>query len=138
MTTDETWPVLPADPDDVTITWWDATREGRLLVQRCETCGHHQHYPRVLCTGCGGTDLGFGEASGSGTVVSHTTVHRAPHPDLEPPYVVAIVALDEGPRLLTHLVGVDPASDADLCDAAVTVAWRPLEDGRQLPVFTPA
>ena len=122
--------------DEVTAPWWDATRERRLTIQRCRECGHLQHYPRALCTGCGGTDLDFTDVSGLGTVDSHTLVHRAPRPGLETPYVVARVRLAEGPLLLTNLVDADP--DSWRCDAPVKVAWRALPDGRHLPVFTPA
>ncbi|WP_067822988.1 Zn-ribbon domain-containing OB-fold protein [Actinomadura kijaniata] len=119
--------------DGVTRPWWEATRERRLTVQRCLECGHRQHYPRALCTGCGGTALDFTDVSGRGTVDSFTVVHRAPRPGLETPYVVARVRLAEGPILLTRLVGADPS--AWTCDEPVRVAWRPLPDGRHLPVF---
>ena len=140
--------------DDVTQPWWDATRERRLLVQRCNACGSHQHYPRALCavrgsTGCGGTDLGWVEAAGTGTVDSFTVVHRG-LPGFAAPYVVARVRLDlpggeRGVVLLTNLVDVDLSlaegdDPADLdarirCDDAVSLRWRPLSDGRHLPVF---
>jgi hypothetical protein len=116
--------------------WWEATRAGRLLVQRCEACGHHQHYPRALCTRCHATRLGFVEASGRGTVYSFTVIHRAPAPAFTPPYVVALVRLAEGPVLLTHVVGCPP--EAVRCDQPVRLAWEDLPDGRRLPVFTPA
>ncbi|MEV0585409.1 Zn-ribbon domain-containing OB-fold protein [Nonomuraea sp. NPDC050310] len=111
--------------------WWAAAGEGRLLLQRCRACGHLQHYPRALCTACGGTDLGWQESAGRGVVDSFTVVHRAPSPGHRPPYVVARVRLDEGPILLTNLVG-----DAGWhCDQRVRLAWRALDDGRRLPVF---
>ncbi|MDL4813227.1 Zn-ribbon domain-containing OB-fold protein [Actinomadura opuntiae] len=111
--------------------WWDATRDRRLAVQRC-ACGHAQHYPRELCTRCGGTDLMFDDASGHGTVDSFTVVHRAPSSDVEAPYVVARVRLADGPIILTHLAGPGPWA----CDEPVRLGWRPLPDGRHLPVFT--
>ncbi len=123
----------PAPPDGVTAPWWEATRERRLTVQRCRTCGTAQHHPRPLCTTCGGGDLTFEDAAGTGTVHTFTVVHRAPVPDRDVPYVVAIVTLDEGVRLLTELVDVDP--DAVRCEQPVTVRWRALDDGRHLPVF---
>lgn len=116
--------------DEVTAPWWEATRDRRLLVQHCRSCGSFQHYPRPLCLGCWSTELEFAEAAGRGTVYSHTTVHRAPSPAFEPPYVIALVRLAEGPVLLTAITG--PAVE---CDDRVTVDWRPLPDGRHLPVF---
>lgn len=128
-------PFVPGEvppADEVTAEWWDATREHRLTVQSCAACGHVQHPPRALCTGCGATDaLRLTPASGTGTVDTFTIVHRAPRPGVEAPYVVARVRLDEGPILLTRLVG-----ERDWAiDDAVTVAWVDLPDGRALPVF---
>ena len=129
----EARPVAP--PDAVTAPWWDGTREGRLLVQRCRGCGHHQHYPRNICTACARLGPSLVETNGRGTIYSHTTVHRAPHPAFEPPYVVALVRLDEGPVLLTNIVGVD--ADDVRCDMPVRLVWEDLPDGRRLPMFTP-
>ncbi|GAA2211643.1 Zn-ribbon domain-containing OB-fold protein [Nonomuraea monospora] len=118
--------------DEITAPWWAAAREGRLLLQRCTECGHLQHYPRALCTSCGGGELGWRESAGFGVVDSFTEVHRAASPGMAVPYVVARVRLDEGPVLLTNLVGEGPWC----CDQRVRVAWRDLpEDGRRLPVF---
>jgi uncharacterized OB-fold protein len=114
--------------------WWEATRERRLLVQRCEHCGRHQHYPRMLCIACGGTDLSFVGASGKGTVYSFTVVRRAPSAGFTPPYVIALVRLAEGPLLVTRIVDCEPA--LVVCDLPVELRWQRLEDGRHLPVFT--
>ena len=116
--------------------WWLATRDRQLVLQRCQTCGHFQHYPRPLCLACRGTDLGFEPSAGLGTIYSFSIVHRSPDPGRwTAPYVVALVDLDEGPRLFTSIVGCDPADVR--CDLQVTVGWRPLSDGRHLPVFAP-
>lgn len=134
-------PVAPPPPaDDPGAPFWEATRERRLVIQTCEDCGHRQHYPRPLCLACGGTSLRFDEAAGTAKVVSHTTVARAPFEGLEPPYVIAIVELDEGVRLLTRIVDEDRGGRAVgvECDEPVAVAWVPLFDGRHLPVFRPA
>lgn len=128
----------PGNPpmDQVTAPWWEATRKGRFLVQRCEACGHHQHYPRALCAVCAATNLDFVEASGQGRVYSFTVVYRAPGPAFDPPYVVALVRLNEGPLVLTNII--DAEVNAIRCEQMVALAWRPLPDGRQLPVFVPA
>lgn len=123
-------PPLSAD----TQAWWDATREHRLTVQRCRSCGHAQLYPRAICTSCGSTEVELADASGRGVVYSHTTVHRSPDPDcFLPPYVVALVRIEEGPLLLTNIVGTDPAEVR--CDVEVEVTWEELADGRALPLF---
>jgi len=122
--------------DAVAREWWDATREKRLLVQRCRGCGEHQFYPRSICRACGDPDVSFVAASGRGTVYSFTVVHRAPSADFVAPYAVALVRLAEGPLMLTRILATDLAAIA--CDQAVDVRWLPLEDGRHLPVFSAA
>jgi uncharacterized OB-fold protein len=123
-------------PDEVTASWWTATREHRLVVQRCTSCDHAQHPPRALCTGCGSMDhLDWVDAAGTGVVDTFTVVHRAPRPDVMTPYVVARVRLAEGVLVLTRLEGRDP--DAWRIDDAVRLAWTALPDGRALPTFRP-
>lgn len=124
-------PEVPVD--EVSQPWWDATRDQRLVIQRCRTCQHWQHYPRALCTRCGGIDLGFEQVSGRAVVDTYTEVMRGIQPGAPAPYVVARVRLSEGPVLLSRLLD---ASGMDcLIGRDVTVAWLPLPDGRHLPVF---
>lgn len=114
--------------------WWDETRRGRLTVQRCDACQAAQMYPRVICTTCGSFNLSLEPSSGRGIVYSHTTLEKSVNPEFfTPPYVVALVRLDEGPMMLTNLIGVD--FGAPLCGRRVTVEWELLSDGRQLPLF---
>lgn len=107
-------------------TWRQAAARGHLLLQFCTACATPQHYPRALCTSCGATDFTWIEASGRGVVDSYTVVHRAPSPEFEAPYVVARVRLEEGPILLTRLVGAERWS----CDERVRLTWS-----GDLPVF---
>lgn len=122
-------------PDRDTQAWWDATRGRQLRVQRCRDCGHAQHYPRALCTACGGDALEMAPTRGTGLVETFTVVHRAPYEGLHPPYVVGLVRLAEGPQLLTNIVGCAPEDVR--CGMPVAVTWERLEDGRHLPVFSP-
>ncbi len=101
--------------------WWDHAARRELVLQRCQACGHLQHYPRALCTACGAMDLSFVAASGRGIVDSFTVIHR------EPVRVLARVRLAEGPILLTHLVGIAQPR----CDQPVRLTWQ-----GDLPVFT--
>ena len=126
--------ITPAEPDEMTQSWWDATREGRLLVQTCSSCGRVQHPPRALCTGCGSTEhLTHVEAAGTGTVDACTVVERAPADGLTPPYVVARVRLAEGVILLTTVQTTAPY-DVAIGDH-VRLTWRDVADGRGLPIF---
>lgn len=125
------------EADEVTAPWWLATRERRLLLQECAGCGAVQHPPRAVCTTCGATDrLGWTVSGGAGAVDACTVVHRAPAPGFLPPYLVARVRLDEGPVLLSNVVTGDLGA-VQIGDR-VRVDWRPLPDGRALPVFTPS
>ncbi|WP_141578370.1 Zn-ribbon domain-containing OB-fold protein [Actinomadura sp. WMMA1423] len=127
-------PGVPA-PDEVTAPWWEATGQHRLVLQTCPRCSAVQHPPRALCTHCGSDEPGWAESEGRGAVDSFTVVHRAPRPDLDVPYVIARVRLDEGAILLTRLQGRAP--DDWRLDDPVRVAWVDLDDGRALPVFVP-
>lgn len=122
--------VPPAD--DITTAWWDATREHRYVVQQCTACGHVQHPPRALCTACYSMDhLGLSAASGEASIDSFTVIHRGPRPDIEVPYVIARVRLEEGPIVITRLIGDREWTIGD----RVAVGWVDLDDGRALPVF---
>ena len=89
--------------------FWEAASEGRLLYQRCPSCGHRQFYPRALCTACGATPE-WAEASGRGEVHTFTVVrqHGGKAFREELPYVVAIVELSEGVRMMGTLTDVAP------------------------------
>jgi len=121
--------------DAVTEPWWTATRERRLLLQRCPACATVQHPPRVVCTGCGQGAPAWVEAAGAGVVDAATVVHRPAHPELTPPYVVARVRLAEGPVVLTNVVEGPPDGSAPAPGTPVGLRWRALSDGRHLPVF---
>jgi hypothetical protein len=125
--------VPPADA--VTEPWWQATRERRLLIQECASCGRRQHPPRNVCTGCGTPDPDWIQASGAAAVDAWTVVHRAPGAGIPVPYIVARVRLAEGPLLLSNLTGEPPGGWR--CGSPVTIGWRPLADGRCLPIFSP-
>jgi len=113
--------------DPLTQPFWDAALEERLVIQRCGSCGTHQFYPRPFCLACSSEDVGWVQASGGGTIYSLTTVQRQILPTLPPPYVVALVELDKGPRILGWLVGDAPPE----IGSAVRVAWTS-RDGSSL------
>jgi uncharacterized OB-fold protein len=124
-------------PDAATEPYWRAAHEGRLALPRCLDCGHRHFYPRTLCPHCGSARLEWADCSGRGVVYSFTVVHRAPSPAFaaEVPYVVAVVELEEGPRLMTNIVGCAP--DAVRVGMNVRVAFKRVSDSVTLPVFEP-
>jgi uncharacterized protein len=128
-------PRMEPTPTALTRPFWDATREQRLLVQWCDACDAGIYYPRWACPTCLGTDLTWREASGRGELYTFNVVHQAANPMMGDmvPYVIALVDLDEGVRIVTNIVRTP---DEDLkVGMAVAVAWEPLSDGRSLPVF---
>ena len=120
-----------------TEAFWQGCRDGVLLLQRCRACGNVQYYPRSICADCLSSDLGWRRASGRGRIHSFTTVHRAPGPPFEGdlPYVVGVIELEEGPRMVSRVTGGDP--DRLAIGLAVEVAFEPVSDGFVLPVFRP-
>lgn len=131
--------VRPIPPtSELTQPYWDAARRGELALQLCEGCGERPFPPRARCPSCGAPDLAWAPVSGRGTVYSYTVARRAPHPVFaaQLPLIVAIVELDEGPRMVTNLVGCDPAELE--VGMAVEVRFDPIDDSDMaLPVFTP-
>ena len=119
--------------DPTTEAFWAACRERRLVIQRCRACRHHQFYPRPFCLACESPDLTWVEASGEGRIYSMTTIRVPADPSIPPPYVVAIVELTEGPRLLSNIEG-GPAAIGD----PVVLRWREREPLPPLPIFAPA
>jgi uncharacterized OB-fold protein len=115
--------------------FWEATRARRLVVQWCTDCDVAIHYPREACPRCLGSALAFRPASGRATVYALSVMPVPANPTMagREPYPVVLVELDEGPRLLSNLVG-EGALAAAVGDT-VEVAWEPLPDGRHLPVF---
>lgn len=81
------------------------TREGRLLLQRCEGCGRLRHPPRVRCAACGSDAAVFAPVSGRGRLFTWTVTHQAFHPAFagEVPYAVVVTELEEGPRLVSRV-----------------------------------
>jgi len=125
-------------PDPATREYWEAAARSELRLPKCTTCGKPHFYPRPACPYCGGTKFDWPLASGGGTIYSFTIVQRAPSPafEAEVPYVVAIIALDEGPHLMSNVVGVDPKTVR--IGQRVKVQFREAAEGVRVPVFAPA
>ena len=125
--------VLPT-PTPETQHFWDGCKAGQLLLQRCTRHGHRQLYPRPHCVVCRGP-VEWEEASGRATVYSFTVIRQnmaRPFRDLLP-YVVALVDLEEGPRLMTNIVDCEP--DDVTVGAPVRVRFDEVTEGVRLPFF---
>jgi uncharacterized OB-fold protein len=125
-------------PNEDSRQFWEGCRANKLLLQKCDSCGHVRFYPRILCTECGSTETTWIEASGRGTVYSHTTIHRAPSPAFKAdvPYVLALVTLEEGGRMMTNIVGCKPEEVA--IDMPVKVKFEKVSDEISVPKFEPS
>ena len=108
--------------------FWAAAADGRLVLPRCDACATVIWYPRALCPACGSQSVTWFEASGTGTVYSCTVTRRGEGGWRDAvPYVLAYVELDEGPRVLTNVVGCDP--DEVHIGQAVTAVFERAEEG---------
>jgi uncharacterized OB-fold protein len=120
-----------------TAPFWDACAAGRLMLPKCDGCGQLIWYPRRFCPFCATHSVTYVEVSGRGTVYTFTIMRRGDGPFREKsPYVLAYVQLDEGPIMMTNIVGVDPESVE--VGQAVRVVFEPAGDGDAIPRFTAA
>ena len=131
-------PRFEPQPTALTAPFWEATKERRYLLQWCRRCDAAIYYPREVCPGCLGEDLEWRESAGEGDVYTFNVMHKPGSPFMADavPYVVALVDLREGARVMTNVVGCDPADVR--VGMAVSLDWEPLSDGRHLAVFRPA
>lgn len=123
-------------PDAVSAPYWAAAREGRLLVQECASCGNRQWYPRALCTRCG-AEPEWLECTGQGVVHTFTVIRQMGLPGFrdELPYVVAIVELAEGPRVMGNVLEV-AVEDVHI-GMPVEVLFVPAADDVGVPQWRP-
>lgn len=127
-------------PEPVSKPYFDSLKAGAMQLQRCG-CGSFLFYPRVACPSCGSRELTWTAVSGRGKLHSFCVPHRHPNPAFQPdlPYVVALVDLDEGVRLMTTLVDVspDPAQLMALVDKPVEIVYDAVTPEVTLPRFRP-
>jgi uncharacterized protein len=117
------------------LTYWNAARDRKLLIQRCRACGELHFMPRYLCPACWSDQLEWVESRGVGRVHSYTIIRRAPLASFAEltPYVVALIELDEGPRMVANVLGQD-ALEVKIGDP-VRVLFEDRGDGALLPQF---
>lgn len=116
--------------------YWEGLKERRLLIPHCGTCGHWWFPPSALCPRCNADKPEWRAASGCGKVFSYVVFHRVYHPAYagNVPYAVALIELEEGPRLVSNLVGVDLADIR--CEMPVIVVFEELGEW-VVPKFKP-
>ena len=123
-------------PTEDSAVYWDAVARHELVAQRCGVCARLRHPPRPMCPHCQSLDWQEQRLTGSGTLYSYVVLHHPRSAAFEYPLLVALVDLDEGVRIVTNLVGVDPG-DVRI-GMSVNVEFEPTNDGGTVPVFRPA
>ena len=126
---------LPGISDD-TRFFWDGARAGKLLIQRCKGCGELRHPPGPVCPSCHSFEWDTVEASGRGTVYSFVVMHYPEAPPFDHPNPIVLVELEEGTRLISQIVGIQPGEVR--IGQAVQVEFNSFNDGELvLPQFRP-
>jgi 3-oxo-4,17-pregnadiene-20-carboxyl-CoA hydratase alpha subunit len=125
-------PVISQD----TAFFWEGTAEGELRIQHCPACGRLRHPPGPMCPSCGAEKQDWIVAGGRGTVFSYVVHHHPKVPGKQPPFVVALVELEEGVRMLGELIDADPATVS--IGMPVEVALTKIDDELTLPFWRPA
>jgi len=115
--------------------FWEGLAERKLLIQRCTACRHLQHPPAPICRACHSFALEAIEASGRGRIHSFVVAHHPPVPPFSYPNVIVLVDLDEGTRLVSRLVGVEP--DDVAIGMPVAVDFETVDGDLALHFFKP-
>src|ERR1700722_15310609 len=123
-------------PTPETKHFWDGAQAGELRLQRCEECAKVYFPPRPFCPSCASRKVAVFAASGRATLYSYVIHHRAA-PGFTPPYAIAVVELEEGPRMMTNIIGYPQTPEALELDMKLEVAFERLDDKITLPLFRP-
>jgi uncharacterized OB-fold protein len=124
-------------PTPETQRFWDGCNKHELWLPFCSNCSEYFFYPRNFCPRCFSWNIDWKQASGKGTLYTFAIQYRPQAPGFQPPYVTAIVQLDEGPRLMTNLLVDDPEPSKIACDTPVEVVFEDVSDEISLPMFRP-
>ena len=121
--------------DEDSRPYWEAAKRHELMMPRCNDCGKFVFYPRIHCPHCKGTSLTWQKLSGRGTIYSYTVprVPITPAYKDSVPYVVALIDLDEGPRMMANIIDCDPEQVS--IGARVEVVFQDVTDEVTLPQF---
>ena len=136
MTSPSSPPSKPVPrPTPETQPFWDGTAAGELRLQRCASCAAHYFPPRPFCPTCLSDDVAWETVSGRGTLHTYVINHRAA-PGFEAPYAIAVVQLEEGPRMMSNIVGIENTPENLVLDMPLQVTFEQRGD-MSVPVFEP-
>jgi uncharacterized protein len=125
-------------PTPETQHFWDGTQAGELRLQRCDACANVYFPPRPFCPVCASRKVSVFKASGKAKLYSYVINHRPAAPGFTPPYAIAIVELDEGPRMMSNIMDCPQTPEALELDMKLEVTFEKLDDKITLPQFRPA
>ena len=123
-------------PTPETQHFWDGTRENELRLQQCDDCAEIYFPPRPFCPCCSSRNVGVFKASGKATLDSYVISHR-PHPAFNGAYAIALVKLEEGPRMMTNIVECEQTPEHLQLDMALEVVFQKMSEEITLPFFRP-
>ena len=129
---------LPGLHEPDTAPFWQATKNGEFTYQQCDACGTVVWHPRAHCTGCLDGRLVWKTVAGSGEIYSYSIIRQSYHPFFrnKVPYVVAYVDLDEGPRFLTNVTGIENPDEDVRVGQRVQLVWEE-HDELSIPLVQP-
>lgn len=125
------------EPTPETLHFWDGAREGELRLQRCDECRHVYFPPRPFCPACASRSVSVFVATGRATLASYV-INERPQPPWDAPYSIAIVELEEGPRMMSNVVGCPQTPEALQLDMPLEVTFEELDEEISLPLFRPS
>ncbi len=128
-------------PTPETEFFWRKAGEHELWIQRCIECGNPFFYPRLHCPaeGCGSNRLEWFQVSGRGTLYTYMINHRpAPGFENDAPYAIAVIQLEEGPRMMGNIVGIENTPENLVLDMPLKVAFTDAAEGIAIPNWEPA
>ena len=127
---------LPRPTPD-TKTYWEGCRQHQLLIQRCSECNKYQFYPRIICTACLSNNIEWVKAKGCGEILSYTIVRKAISEAYaaDVPYVIALIKLEEGPKMMSNIVNCQP--DKVMIGMLVEVVFDDWSEELSIPMFQP-
>ena len=118
--------------------YWDGAKQGELRLQRCDSCAHAYFPPRPFCPKCGSREVSVFKASGNGTLYSYVINHRPLAAGFTEPYAIAVVELEEGPRMMSNILECPQTPEALELDMKLEVTFQKIDDSLTLPQFRPA
>jgi uncharacterized protein len=118
--------------------YWEKTKQHELWLMRCKDCSKAYFYPRPICPNCFSRNTEWFQSSGRGTLYSFAIVHRAPNRAFEAPYIAAYVELEDGVRLPTNLIEIEPDPEKVKIGMSVEVVFEEASETITLPKFRPS